>query len=628
MTSRQDNIKDIILNGQDEVLKKRQLEVAPKIKKLIEDYTKISEDNKKIFDDYHNSFYSNKKSDSIPEIINYFSNGMNELELNEFDLDLIVDSSSNMTLLDFILKNKPDLSLNNFSLGGSYTEIGIKFLEKILLSGDKEYIKYLSQIGFTGSPELYLKDINGKKVIDYLIENNEEYRNFCGIEFNLKIKDTSVKEYLLNNIQNGKYNIINTDNSINMEVLLFILNTMDFNVEELFRQIELGPLKESIIIIYLSQDILKDKEKIKNVIIPKHILESLINKFILTKSEELKNNIRDFLNNVYVDEVNLNNIDQNLLDVLKSSNISLNIKEKESYNDEEDNFYSKLDQLTTILKTGIRTSDDVIKYILNNYINLYNLGLPFTLKEIETLILIKRNNPKFHIEDSNVGPNFDDDTIHLVLSDPSSLGYHGEDNYSVFNHEVTHAIQYYCYSDNTPRDYYNTLPDKSVIAESIARFSAEVISMMEKTLDSEEFQKSFPSLNDKNFEETKKRQMYYISTNTFGYEREVIDIFDTILCFTENLSKLGIKNADFIEGHPYDYMKYGGYDFSEMLADYKSVISSGRDNLIQFVKDNLSMECISFIENFYMGMLDSYIKLYKNQDIQILDEELHYMGYY
>jgi len=146
--------------------------------------------------------------------------------------------------------------------------------------------------------------------------------------------------------------------------------------------------------------------------------------------------------------------------------------------------------------------------------------------------------------------------------------------------------------------------------DSIAKYCVEVMDKMENTIVSDEFQKSYNNLD--NDEEIRQRQICYISTNTFGYEREVIDIFDTILCFTENLMKLGIENADFIEGHPVDYMKYGGYDFSEMLADYKSVMCSGRVDLINFVKRNLPIECVSFIEKFYMNILTDYISLYTN----------------
>jgi len=63
---------------------------------------KFTKENKVIFDMYHNSFYRNESVDSLPDIINYFGNGMIELELNEFDLDLIIDDKTNMILLDFI----------------------------------------------------------------------------------------------------------------------------------------------------------------------------------------------------------------------------------------------------------------------------------------------------------------------------------------------------------------------------------------------------------------------------------------------------------------------------------------------------------------------------------------------
>lgn len=93
-----------------------------------------------------------------------------------------------------------------------------------------------------------------------------------------------------------------------------------------------------------------------------------------------------------------------------------------------------------------------------------------------------------------------------------------------FNHEMTHAFQYYCYNDNTPRNYYSLLPNKEQIADIVALYSEDMINKMNYILSTMKFKQD---LND-----DKERKMNYIFLNTFGYEREIIDIFDTILCFT------------------------------------------------------------------------------------------------
>ncbi|MBR2708489.1 MAG: hypothetical protein IKE90_03540 [Bacilli bacterium] len=594
MPDNKEIIKDVILNGKEEVFNKRQKEIAPKVKKLINEYKKIVSDNKDIFNEYHNSFYSGKHVDTSNELINFFSNELNKLELTEFDLDLVIDDS-NMTLLDFILNYKPNLSLDNFSLGGSYTKIGIKFLEKILTSNDKEYIKYLHEIGFYGSPELFLEEINAKKVIDYLIDDYENlYHNFCGIEFNLVINDYEVKEYVLNNIQNGKYDISNKQH------LFTILNTMNFTTQELFKTIIINGKEISIFELYLSEDIIKDK--LNNVIAPKHILNSLIKKLRKTDNEKLKKEISDCLNNLCIDKSLFENINETTIEFLKNANINLKIVKEKYYKSEEDRFNQKIKELVNILKTGTLTSEKLIKYVIENYINMYNINNSQALLELETLILIKKNNSKFHIEDSNIGPNFDNDTIHLILSDKSHPNYHGEDNYSVFNHEITHAFQYYCYNDNTPRNYYSALPNKEDIVDLVAQYSEQTINKMNNAI-----------LNMKqDSTDNKEKITNYISLNIFGYEREVIDIFDTMLCFTDFLKQLDFENADLIEGHPYDYMKYGGYDFSEMLADYKSVMSSDREDLKELIQKVIPKKCISFIEDFNMKMLMNYINIYTN----------------
>lgn len=596
MPNSKEIIKDVILNGKDKVFNKRQKEIAPKIKELINKYNKIVSDNKELFNEYHNSFYNGKRVDTTNELINFFSNQLNKLELTEFDLDLVIDEN-NITLLDFILKYKPNLSLDNFSLGGSYTKIGIIFLEKILTSNDKEYIKYLHEIGFYGSPELFLEEIKGKKVIDYLINNYENlYHSFCGLEFNLVINDFEVKEYVLNSIQNGKYDISNKQH------LFTILNTMNFTTQELFKTITINGKEISIFELYLSEDIIKDK--LNNVIAPKHILNSLIKKFKESDNKKLKKEISDCLNNLCIDKSLFEKIGEATFEFLKNSNINLKKVKEEYYESEEDRFNQKIKELANILKTGTPTSDNLIKYVIENYINMYNINNSYVLIELETFIIIKKNNPKFHIEDSNIGPNFDNDTIHLILSDKNHPNYHGEDNYSVFNHEMTHAYQYYCYNDNTPRNYYSTLPNKEDIADSVAQYSEQVINKTNNTISTMKLKQD--STNNK------EKIMNYISLNIFGYEREVIDIFDTILCFTDFLKQLDFKNADLIEGHPYDYMKYGGYDFSEMLADYKSVMCSDREDLKELIHKILPKECIYYIESFYIQMLTNYNNIYTN----------------
>ena len=181
----QDKFENLIINGRKKVIEKRQNEIGPKLTKIINDYELIEKNNKETFASYHNSFNNIENID----IVKYFSDEINKLDINEFDLELIVDYKNDLTLADYIIINKPYLSLKNFSIGGSNEKLGYKFLEKIFLSNDKEYIKYLPLIGFKGSPKLYLMDINGKKIIDYLIENYELYNNYCNNSFNLLISD-------------------------------------------------------------------------------------------------------------------------------------------------------------------------------------------------------------------------------------------------------------------------------------------------------------------------------------------------------------------------------------------------------------------------------------------------------
>ena len=580
----QDKFENLIINGRKKVIEKRQNEIGPKLTKIINDYELIEKNNKETFASYHNSFNNIENID----IVKYFSDEINKLDINEFDLELIVDYKNDLTLADYIIINKPYLSLKNFSIGGSNEKLGYKFLEKIFLSNDKEYIKYLPLIGFKGSPKLYLMDINGKKIIDYLIENYELYNNYCNNSFNLLISDYQTKQYILENI--NKY-----ISNLNKDKFFKLLDSINFTVKELISNIKLNNKQTSIFEIYLNNDILKDRNKLNNIVMPNKILLNLIYKYMNTNNDRLKNEIKNCINNLYADDSIKSILNGRLLSYLKSENIILKSKNRVRV-DDDILFNNYIKELQIILKSGIPTKKKVIDYVVSNYINMYKNNKTIALKEINVLILVKKNNPNFHIEDSNVGPNFDNDTIHLVLSDKNNLGWHNEDNGATFNHEMTHAIQYYCFNDDTPQEFYQLLPNEKIL-KNISQFCINLINKMKENIN---------GINNNDYE----KLVSNISLNKYSYDREVVDIFDSIFCFTDTLMQLEYKDIELIEGHPYDYMKYGGYDFSEILADYKSLWCSDRKDLFEFVKTNLGLNLTKFLEDFYISILDCYIELY------------------
>ena len=589
----QKEIENLILNGRQKVIEKRQKEIAPKLKEIINKYERLIEQNKSLFDEYHNSLSNRKSKEKISDVVKFFSDEVNKLELNEYDLELIIDDKKGLSLANYIINNKPYLSLNYFSIGGSNAELGYRFLKKILLGNDKEYIKYLSLIGFKGSPELFLREIDGKKVIDYFIDNYELYK-IC----DFKVNDYLTKQYIIDNI--GRY--------ISEDKLYQALDMINFSVNDLISDINVNGKLTNVVEIYLNNDILKDSNKLNNVVIPNQILLNLIYKYIDSDNITLKQELKKCINSLYVDDEILNTINKNLIDYLSREGIHLRKQELVNDNNDDMFFYNAVKELELILKAGIPTSEEMIEYVKNNYLNMYKQNQSIALKEIQTLILIKQNNPKFHIEDSNVGPNFDDDTLHLVISDKENLGWHKEDNYATFNHEMTHAIQYYCFNDDTPREFYKLLPNIKNLVKPIANYCISLIGKMKNDI--------------KDTNEEREKVISNISLNKYSYDREVVDIFDSIMCFTDTLIQLEYPDADLIEGHPYDYMKYGGYDFSEILADYKSIWCSNREDLFIFVKNYLGDKCSSYIENFYENILDNYISIYSKSNKVLNDIKL------
>ncbi len=581
----QKEMENLILHGRRKVIEKRQKEIAPKLVEIINNYERLIEQNRKIFNEYHNSFYNGETLDQIPDVVKFFSNEINKLELDEYDLELIIDREKGLSLADYIINNKPYLSSNYFSIGGSNSELGYKFLQKVLSNNDKEYIKYLSLIEFKGSPELFLKEINGKKVIDYFIDDYEFYK-----KYNFKVNDYITKQYIVDNI--SKYT--------SEDKLYQALDMINFSVNDLIKDINVNGKLTNIIEIYLNNDILKDSDKLNNIVIPDQILLNLIYKYIDCNNDTLKQELKRCINNIYIDDQILNTIDKNLIKFLNSEGIYL--RKQELIIDSNDNidFYKYIKELESVLETGIPTSQELIDYIKNNYCNMYKYNENIALKEVQTVILIKKNYPNFHIEDSNVGPNFDDNTLHLVINDRNNLGWHSEDNYAAFNHEMTHAIQYYCFNDDTPQEFYKLLPDTKTIVKIVANYCVSLINKMKNDI--------------KGVAGDREKIISNIALNKYSYDREVVDIFDSIMCFTDTLMQLDYPDADLIEGHPYDYMKYGGYDFSEILADYKSIWCSDRTDLYDFVRDNLGSECSSYIETFYKKILDNYISLYYKTD--------------
>ena len=415
-----------------------------------------------------------------------------------------------------------------------------------------------------------------------------------------KVNDYLTKQYIIDNI--GRY--------ISEDKLYQALDMINFSVNDLISDINVNGKLTNIVEIYLNNDNLKDSNKLNNVVIPNQILLNLIYKYVDSDNITLKQELKNCINSLYVDDEILNTINKNLIDYLNSEGIHLRKQELVNNSNDDMLFYNVVKELELILKTGIPTSQEMIEYVKNNYLNMYKQNQSIALKEIQTLILIKQNNPKFHIEDSNVGPNFDDDTLHLVISDKENLGWHKEDNYATFNHEMTHAIQYYYFNDDTPQEFYRLLPNIKILVKQAAHYCISLISKMKNDI--------------KDISEETEKVISNISLNKYSYDREVVDIFDSIMCFTDTLMQLDYPNADLIEGHPYDYMKYGGYDFSEILADYKSIWCSNRTDLYKFVQDNLGSECTSYIETFYENMLDGYISLYKKSDNSIVyDKSKH-----
>ena len=100
----QEEMEKLIISGRKKVVEKRQREISIKLIQIINNYEKIVQENKKIFDEYHNSFGNDKTIDKMPDVIKYFSNEINKLDLNEFDLELIIDKEKNLSLLDYIIR--------------------------------------------------------------------------------------------------------------------------------------------------------------------------------------------------------------------------------------------------------------------------------------------------------------------------------------------------------------------------------------------------------------------------------------------------------------------------------------------------------------------------------------------
>lgn len=138
----QEEMENLILNGRQKIIEKRQKEIAPKLIEITNKYENLIKQNRFIFDEYHNSFSNNIPLEPITGVIKFFSDEINKLELNEYDLELIIDEEKGSSLADYIINNKPYLSLNYFTIGGSNALLGYKFLQKILSNSDKEYIKY------------------------------------------------------------------------------------------------------------------------------------------------------------------------------------------------------------------------------------------------------------------------------------------------------------------------------------------------------------------------------------------------------------------------------------------------------------------------------------------------------
>ena len=573
------------------------------------------------------------------------------------------------TLLETLIENNVNIKVNN---------INNKEIIKILYDNKKlDLIGSNSENIWLSNTRDVFKDtmVKDQTVLEYMIDNN----------YDIKISNIFEDDTLKILYQKNRLDLLViadatilmtkiNDNYTYLDYILDCINKGDFeyNIDNITAPIKPDMKAEFYLDIARHDMIGYVKNSLNlNTLLKKYDNKTLLDYFLDKDPELTLNKILD-----KSDKMNYS-----VMIILKSIGIKdndsiLNINEnKDSFiKDTPDTYYGPLDndsdylikELERLFISDGKSDKDLINLLITGYRNALFINYDITIREIEKLIKIKKNNfDKFYYVKDNDNSYFssNDGCIHMDDSFASTI-----------IHETGHALHYYLNSFKVPDNYDEIVKRarenkellikvsdyfefwnnfKKNLENYLLNITSEVLttkySKQENIMDIQNIlSKDIDKYRDK-FKSLKipEEQLEQILKDTFSVEeyikREIIIIANEITAKTmkENYENVGaisdIIDAIF-EGKPHDGVlkdnngkkiaacsghgiKYYTYTFTakhgfdEMIANFAVLVKfKGAEENLQVLRNIVGDEIYNMISNFYYtNILEMDINKSKNQ---------------
>lgn len=573
------------------------------------------------------------------------------------------------TLLETLIENNVNIKVNN---------INNKEIIKILYDNKKlDLIGSNSENIWLSNTRDVFKDtmVKDQTVLEYMIDNN----------YDIKISNIFEDDTLKILYQKNRLDLLViadatilmtkiNDNYTYLDYILDCINKGDFeyNIDNITAPIKPDMKAEFYLDIARHDMIGYVKNSLNlNTLLKKYDNKTLLDYFLDKDPELTLNKILD-----KSDKMNYS-----VMIILKSRGIKdndsiLNINEnKDSFiKDTPDTYYGPLDndsdylikELERLFISDGKSDKDLINLLITGYRNALFINYDITIREIEKLIKIKKNNfDKFYYVKDKDSSYFssNDGCIHMDDSFASTI-----------IHETGHALHYYLNSFKVPDNYDEIVKRarenkellikvsdyfefwnnfKKNLENYLLNITSEVLttkySKQENIMDIQNIlSKDIDKYRDK-FKSLKipEEQLEQILKDTFSVEeyikREIIIIANEITAKTmkENYENVGaisdIIDAIF-EGKPHDGVlkdnngkkiaacsghgiKYYTYTFTakhgfdEMIANFAVLVkSNGTEKNLRVLRDIVGYEIYNMISNFYYtNILEMDINKSKNQ---------------
>lgn len=570
------------------------------------------------------------------------------------------------TLLETLIENNVNIKVNN---------INNKEIIKILYDNKKlDLIGSNSENIWLSNTRDVFKDtmVKDQTVLEYMIDNN----------YDIKISNISEEDTLKILYQKNRLDLLViadatilmtkiNDNYTYLDYILDCINKGDFeyNIANIFAPVRPDMKAEFYLCIARHDMIGYVKNNLNlNILLKKDYNKTLL-EYFLDKDPELT--LNKILNKS--DKMNYS-----VMIILKSRGIKdndsiLNINEdNDSFiKDTPDTYYGPLDkdsdylikELERLFISDGKSDKDLINLLITGYRNALFINYDITIREIEKLIEIKKNNfDKFYYVKDKDSSYFS----------PSKGCIFINDSYiSVVIHETGHALHHYLTGSEVPDNYdeivkraeenkelltktskyfescnkimkniknyflnlanevltayyskqENIMDIQSIVSKDISEYrdkfkylkipEEQLEQILQETISVEEFIKQETIILANELFEATTRNNYA----SIGATNDIIDaIYRGKVCDGVLKSADGQKIASF-GGHGIRYYSQNEHGFDEMIAQFALLVKSkGAEENLQVLRNIVGDEVYNMISNFYYtNILEMDINKSKNQ---------------